>query len=158
MAVWEVSILMHFNFNGYRHFLVNPPKITLECKGDSAHESAYKKQAEALIPLTGRRWHTDGLTDGLASKHMPSYQQKQRIKILKNMSQLLLIQFFLFWGLHFWGQISQSTLKIPLTDLEFVFVIFIKSNSILNNISKFSTFGIHQDLYLLDKVIIWVCK
>ena len=49
---------------------------------------------KALIPLTGRRQRTDGLTDGLASKHMPSYQQKQRIKILKNMSQLLLIQFF----------------------------------------------------------------
>ena len=30
-------------------------------------------------------------------------------------------------------------------DVEFVFVIFIKSNSILNNILKFSTFGIHQN-------------
>ena len=35
--------------------------------------------------------------------------------------------------------------KIPLLDLEFDFVIFIKSNSIFNNISKFSTFGIYQD-------------
>ena len=37
-------------------------------------------------------------------------------------------------------------------DLEFVFVIFIKSNSILNNISKFSTFGIHQDFVCLWQI------
>ena len=34
---------------------------------------------------------------------------------------------------------------MPTPVLEFVFVIFIKSNSILNNISKFSTFDLNQD-------------
>ena len=37
-------------------------------------------------PGTGLKGRTDGLTDGLASKHMPSYQQKHRIKILKHLS------------------------------------------------------------------------
>ena len=46
----------------------------------------HKSRSEALIPLTGMKGRTDGLTDGLASKHMPSYQQKHRIKILKHLS------------------------------------------------------------------------
>ena len=37
-------------------------------------------------PGTGLKGRTDGLTDGLASKHIPSYQQKHRIKILKHLS------------------------------------------------------------------------
>ena len=42
--------------------------------------------ANVPYPGTGLKGRTDGLTDGLASKHMPSYQQKHRIKILKHLS------------------------------------------------------------------------
>ena len=41
-------------------------------------------------PRTGLKGRTDGLTDGLASKHMPSYQQKHRIKILKQCWKIFL--------------------------------------------------------------------
>ena len=42
--------------------------------------------ADAASPRTGMKGRTDRLTDGLASKHIPSYQQKHRIKILKHLS------------------------------------------------------------------------
>ena len=47
-----------------------------------------KEAAPANVPYpgTGLKGRTDGLTDGLASKHIPSYQQKHRIKILKHLS------------------------------------------------------------------------
>ena len=43
-------------------------------------------EADVPYPGTGLKGRTDGLTDGLASKHIPSYQQKHRIKILKHLS------------------------------------------------------------------------
>ena len=45
--------------------------------------------AEAEPPVTGLKARTDGLTDGLASKHMPSYQQKHRFQKLTNTSATL---------------------------------------------------------------------
>ena len=45
----------------------------------------WRSQSHPNVPYpgTGLKGRTDGLTDGLASKHKPSYQQKHRIKILK---------------------------------------------------------------------------
>ena len=45
-----------------------------------------RRRANVPYPGTGLKGRTDGLTDGLASKHIPSYQQKHRIKILKHLS------------------------------------------------------------------------
>ena len=45
--------------------------------------------AKAEPPVTGLKARTDGLTDGLASKHMPSYQQKHRFQKLTNTSATL---------------------------------------------------------------------
>ena len=47
---------------------------------------AYHFCPNVPYPGTGLKGRTDGLTDGLASKHIPSYQQKHRIKILKHLS------------------------------------------------------------------------
>ena len=53
-------------------------------RGDTLARVA--KHTNVPYPGTGLKGRTDGLTDGLASKHMPSYQQKHRIKILKHLS------------------------------------------------------------------------
>ena len=50
-------------------------------------------QTKAEPPVTGLKARTDGLTDGLASKHMPSYQQKHRFQKLTYTSAIL-TQFF----------------------------------------------------------------
>ena len=44
---------------------------------------------EAESPVTGLKARTDGLTDGLASKHMTAYQQKHRFRKLTNISATL---------------------------------------------------------------------
>ena len=57
----------------------------------SALGEASTSGPKAEPPVTGLKARTDGLTDGLASKHMTAYQQKHRIKILKRHQKSLLI-------------------------------------------------------------------
>ena len=59
-------------------------QVPLCCTGP--RERRVDSRANVPYPGTGLKGRTDGLTDGLASKHIPSYQQKHRIKILKHLS------------------------------------------------------------------------
>ena len=86
---------------------------------------------------------TDWQTDSLANIYH-HISKNIESKFWNIYLQLLLVKFFNFGTWAFRLNISvyiKNTYNRP----RVCFLIFIKSNCILNNISKFSTFGIHQD-------------